>query len=130
GKLRELGSARRSPKGSTTPLQWRIAWRESPIICQTVASPRRCGKPQKMWQAPEDVASWQRLEVKSGIGTLLRDEGELVSIKDHLQVNMQIIDYRQGGKPHQNHDPVCIQLHRVDPRQREKLVEQGRKGES
>ncbi|PON32131.1 hypothetical protein PanWU01x14_363930 [Parasponia andersonii] len=42
-------------------------------------------------QAPENVTSWERLKVKGGVGALFGDEGEFISIKDHLQVDMHVI---------------------------------------
>ncbi|PON67885.1 hypothetical protein PanWU01x14_100530, partial [Parasponia andersonii] len=80
------------------------------------------------WQASENMASRERLEVESGVRALFGDEGELVGIKDHLQVDMHVKENWQIREPHQDHDPISIQLHRVNLHQSKELMDQGRKG--
>ena len=48
----------------------------------------------------------------------------------NFQVNMDVEKGRQSGEPHQDHYPVCVQLHRVNPCQAEELMDERGKGKS
>ncbi|PON72819.1 hypothetical protein PanWU01x14_062880 [Parasponia andersonii] len=78
-------------------------------------------------QAPEDVASRERLEIESGIGSPYGDEDKLISKENHFQVNMRVEEDGQDRNPHQDHDSVSIELLRMNPREAKELVDQGRK---
>ncbi|PON67296.1 hypothetical protein PanWU01x14_104710 [Parasponia andersonii] len=78
-------------------------------------------------QAPEDVAPRERLEIESRVRALSGDEDKLISIENYFQDNMHVEEEGQGRKPHQDHNFVSIKLHRMNPREAKKLVDQERK---